>query len=167
MPLTVNPPPLWIVCNDAVAYNAGSSLLTANTVYMMAFELYGIATVNSIGYRTGVTETGTTDGGIYDVNGNLLAHTGAITNVVTTTMKNALPSPLVIGPGLYYVALCPSLSTDNYSRISSAQGETLGHQRTATNTGTSGVLPTTTGVISSTLNSNTPAMIVLLSGGLT
>lgn len=164
MPLLIAPVAPWIACSDGLAYAGASGTMTGNNVYLMAFEVYGAATVTSLGYRMGVTVTGTTDCGIYDVNGNQLAHTGAITNVASTTQKNALGTPLVLTPGLYLMGLTASNSTDTYIRISSTAGASLSRERQAVNTAAAGVLPNTTGGMSS--GATIPAMIVIFSGGL-
>lgn len=155
----------WIITSDALAYNAASGVLVANTVYLLTFELNASTTILSVGYRMGATVTGTTDVGIYDVNGNLLGHSGAITNVANATAKNALTSALSLSPGLYSAALCTSNGTDTYFRVSNTAGESLSRERIAVNTGTAGVLPATTGGV--TITANAPAIIAVVQGGLT
>lgn len=165
MPLSIALPSPAIVCSDGVAYSGSSGTIIANNVYLLSFELYTTATALSVAVRVGTTATGTTDGGIYDSSGNLLGHSGAITNVASTTMKNALTSALTLSPGQYFAGVTASNSTDTYIRISSTSGAACARERQATNTGTAGVLPATTGTLLP--GATYPAIAVFFVGGLT
>jgi hypothetical protein len=159
----------WII-SDEVAALAGvlTTLLAANVVYMYAFETLAPITITGAKWRMGATTTGTTDIGVYDSNGNLLGHTGATTNTASTNMSASLNGGnITLAPGQYFMALCPSNSTDTYLAIGSvAAATTPTRHRQATNTGTAGVLPGTTGGYADT-PSKTPAMSLTISGGLT
>lgn len=167
MPLFTNQPAPWIISSDAVAVSAATGTLAANVVYLYAFELAVQVTVTNMKVRITATATGTTDMGIYDVNGNLLTHTGAVTNTANTTMTNALSGGnFTLGPGQYFLALCPSNSTDTYQRVSPGNSYSpVSRMRQATNAGSAGVLPATTG--GNATSTTAPAFAALLVGGLT
>jgi hypothetical protein len=130
------------------AVATGSGVLTANIVYLIAVTLTAGVSVSGMRWRVTATATGTTDLGLYDASGNLLVHTGAITNVASTTMTSNFSSNYALSPGNYYLALCPSNSTDTYGTTASLSTPgAVSDLRQATNAGTSGVLPSTTGVI--------------------
>lgn len=162
-------PAVWIISNDAVSLNAVLTVtLGANIVYLYAFEIFAPTTFTGAKWRMGATTTGTTDVGIYDVNGNLQTHTGAITNTASTNMSQAFSGGnITLAPGLYFMALCPSNATDTYLGVASTTSKTTtSRDRQATNSGTAGVLPATTGGYSDT-PSAVPAMSLTISGGLT
>lgn len=158
----------WIISDEASALvGALTTVLAANAVYLYAFEVYAPTTITGAKWRMGATTTGTTDIGVYDVNGNLLGHTGATTNTASTNMSANFISSITLAPGLYFMAMCPSNSTDTYLAVTSAATQTTPtRHRQATNTGTAGVLPNTTGGYSDT-PSKAPAMSLTVSGGLT
>lgn len=159
----------WLLYNEGVAAGSGSGVLVANTVYLWAFTLRSIdmpITITGMRWKVTATATGTTDVGIYDSGGNLLTHTGAIANTANSTNSANFASALMLSPGRYYMACCPSNSTDTYSRAvllmagSNADTPSL----TATNAGVAGVLQPTTGGTSA--SANQPVMSCILSGGL-
>ena len=158
----------WIIDGGNIAVGNSNAVLSANTVYLWAFEIYTWTVFTGMHWKVAATATGTTDAGIYDSNGNLLAHTGAITNVASTQNGAAFANSLSLAPGKYYMALCPSNSTDTYNRINNIQigasDNAIARTYTATNAGTAGVLPNTTGGTSAA--SNMPAMAAVTSGGL-
>ena len=116
----------------------------------------------------GATTTGTTDMGVYDANGNLLAHTGATTNTASTNMSQAFSGGnLALGPGQYFMALCPSNSTDTYLAVTSTSRQApVTRNRLGVTAGTSGVLPSTSGGYSDG-PSRTPGMSLTILNGLT
>lgn len=158
----------WIISNDPASL-AGSATVTlvANQVYLYAFEITANITITSAKWHIGTIATGTTDLGVYDVNGNLLAHTGPVGNVAATNMHAAFTSGnFLLGPGQYFLALCPSSASDNYLGITAVGAQApLSRNRLATNTGVTGQLPTTMG--SYTDNpSKIPALALTLLNGL-
>ena len=143
---------------------SASGVLAANTVYMFPFELYANVTVTGMRWRMFATVTGTTDIGIYDVNKNLLAHTGVQTNVVSAVNSANFASPLVLSPGQYYMALCPSNSTDTYGRVGTlGPSFSIARNYTGATAGTAGVLPATEGALST--SASMPVMEAIVSGG--
>jgi len=136
----------WIIPSEENVMQGSSFTLTANTVYLYLLELQGPATIPSMRYRMGATATGTVDLGIYDGSGNLLGHTGAVSTVASGLNTINLISSLNLSPGRYALALCPSNSTDTYIGLTGAKAGG-GRWATATNAGTAGVLPGTTGTI--------------------
>lgn len=164
----------WIIETYGVLGASSNTVLVANKVYMWAFELYANCTITAMRWGTGSTAAGNTDMGIYDSSGNLLAHTGATANSANSNMSaniakdgsgNTITS-IALAPGKYLMALCPSTSTDTYTRSSFINGTPiLDNHCNATNTGTSGVLPGTTGTITVSA-SVIPHMAAVVSGGL-
>lgn len=156
----------WLLYNEGVAAGSGSGILTANNVYLWAFTLNVPLTITGMRWKVTATATGTTDVGLYDVNGNLLAHTGATANSANSTNSANFSSALALSPGRYYMAHCPSNSTDTYSRavllIAGSNADTP--SLLATNAGSAGVLPATTG--GSSASANQPVMSCIVSGGL-
>ncbi len=143
---------------------SASGVLAANNVYLFPFELSVGVTITGMRWRMAVTVTGTTDMGIYDASGNLLAHTGVQTNVASNVNSANFASPLNLGPGRYYLALCPSNATDTYFRnaaLGAANAIVRAYQ--GATAGTAGVLPNTTGAIS--FIQTFPDMAALVSGG--
>ncbi len=136
--------------SDSAEVGAGGTTgaFTANTVYLLAINLYSPCIVSGMRTHVGSTATGSTDMGIYDTNGNLLVHTGAVTNSASTTQTNNFSSNYALSPGTYFLAFCASNSTDTFSKIGamSVPGA-ISNYRVATNTGTAGVLPSTLGTI--------------------
>lgn len=157
----------WIISNEAASLSGVlTTTLVATSVYLYAFETLAPITVSGGKWRMGVTVGGTTDIGIYDVNGNLLAHSGAITNVASTDMTANFLASIVLAPGQYFMALLPSSSSDTYLGITSSASLTpTSRVRIAVNTAAS-ALPATTGGYTDK-PSRVPAMALTISGGLT
>ncbi len=154
----------WMIDMGAFDANSSSGVLAANNVYLYAFELTANVIITGMRWRMAVTVTGTTDMGIYDASGNLLAHTGVQTNVASTVMTANFASPLVLSPGRYYMALCPSNASDTYFRNAAlGAGNAITRSYQGATAGTAGVLPNTTGAI--TFIQTFPVMAALISGG--
>ena len=160
-----------IVADEAssLAANAAATY-TANGVYLYAFELQAATTFSGGKWRCGATTTGTTDVGIYSFAGNLQGtDTGAVTNVASTNISaNFTGGNITLPPGQYFAALCVSNGTDT---IAGKQGgisttEVASRQRFATNSATSGVLPSTTGGYSDA-PVNFPSFALTVVNGLT
>lgn len=141
----------WMLGSDALEMGAGGTTgaVTANQVYLVAVEVRGMTTIANMRTHVGTTATGHTDMGIYDANGNLLVHTGAVTNVASTANTNPLiGGNYTLAIGNYYIAFACDNSTDTYSRMGTLNVPgALSTVRFATNTATSGVLPSTLGTI--------------------
>ena len=166
MPLFTAPVQPWIIDMLGVTGPASSHVLTANRVYMWGFELYASCTITAMRWYMAATVTGTTDIGIYDSAGNLLGHTGATANVAALDNSANLIAALALSPGRYYMALCCSNATDTYESAGLQDGTTPAVTRLvrAVNSGTGGVLPSTTGG-TTTLNL-APVMAAVVSGGI-
>ena len=144
--------------------SAASGTLTANTVYMFPFELLANVTITGMRWRMFVTVTGTTDIGIYDSGGNLLAHTGTQVNAASQVQSANFASVLALSPGRYYMALCPSNSTDTYGRVGSmGPNFSIARNYTGATAGSSGVLPASAGALST--SAAMPVMEAIVSGG--
>ncbi len=160
MPLFPPPQPAPWLLNETIITVGSSVLLVANTVYLIPVEVTGYCVATGIRFKTTIA-TGTSDVGIYDVNGNLLGHSGATANAVATSTFNFI-SPIPLSPGRYMLAITPSNSSDSYSSHS-GNNAGLADTYTATNAATAGVLPNTTGGM--TANSVKVQMVGLISGG--
>ncbi len=154
-------PTPWATTQTELIQGASSSTLGANTVYCYVFEVLATTTYSSMKIRIGATAAGTVDCGIYDSGGNLLIHCTASTalsaNVVNTI---AFSANITLNPGRYIMALTPSSASDNYFRTGSINS---GMERayTATNTGTAGVLPGTTGTLLVTTSCASMSLVVV------
>lgn len=153
-------PPPWLL-NDTIITVGTAATLVANTVYLIPVEVTGQCVATGIRFRT-VVATGTSDVGLYDVNGNLLGHSGATANVASTTQTFNFTSPIPLSPGRYMLAITPSNSTDTFS-THSGNNAGLADSYTATTAATAGVLPNSTGGMSA--NSIKVQMVGLISGG--
>lgn len=165
----VGTPPPWYLGSDAAELSAGGTtgVMTANQVYLIAVSTPVQCAVTGMRTHVGSTATGTTDMGVYDSNGNLLAHTGAVSNSASTTMTNSLSSSYTLAPGNYFLAFCPSNSTDTYSKIGALNTPgAISAFRVATNTGTAGVLPNTLSTILAPTSGGAPVFSGVVSGGL-
>lgn len=152
----------WAIVEEGIPPSGASHVLTANQVYLWGFEIQTPITIDTLTWKMAATVTGTTDVGIYDANGNLLAHSGATTNVANSNNTATLTNALSIGPGRYLLALCPSNGTDTYSGVNAA-GSGLVRSMGCANAATAGVLPATTGTLSAA--GNVPLMRAHVVGG--
>ena len=150
-------PKPWIL-NETVNAAGTATALTANTVYLIPVEVTAPCTMTGIRVKVG-TATGTSDAGVYDANGNLLGHSGAIANSVG---NNTFAVPVALSAGRYILAITPSNSTDTY-QINGGINAGLGTGYTATNAATAGVLPNTTGTL--VASAQKVQMVGLISGG--
>jgi hypothetical protein len=122
MPLYPAPVIPWFLGDLADIANGQANTRTANTCYFSPIVLLAPVSVLSATMQFGTGGNGNYDQGIYDGQGNLLAHIGSratSTGVVTV----ALGSPLSLSPGRYYLAFW----TDNALDTSySSNGTTAG-----------------------------------------
>jgi len=167
MPLFPPPSPVpQIIDNEAASYTGNTSALTANTIYLWAFELSVPVIIVGMRWRNAATATGSTNMGIYTAAGNLVAgsDTGAVANAVNTTKTFTYGSPVVLQPGQYFLAISCNNGTDTFNALTPGFTD-ASRARRATNTLATGALPATTGAIV-VLTSFAPAMAALVSGGL-
>lgn len=94
---------------------AGTSTRTAQKVYLHDVWVPVACTIRAFSIAHGAVAAGNIDLGIYDINGNLLVHTGVIpaTPVNGTQLAN-LTTPYPIGPGVYYFGFWVDNATDSY-----------------------------------------------------
>lgn len=166
MPLFVPTIALLALGTEDLGLLGGQGVMVANTVYAWSFITQTAITINALRWRNGTTATGTSDVGVYDSGNNLLVHSGVQTNSSNTTTTFTLATPLLIGPGSYYLALCPSNSTDTYSGIATTPGDFVAGSsfRSQASGGSSGVLPNTLGA---TVRAGSfPSIAAVLAGGL-
>ncbi len=148
MPLFPPPPPAPWLLNESVGTAGTANALTANTVYLIPVEVNAPCVATGIRFRIGTATTpSTSDVGIYDMNGNLLGHSGVVTNIASTTITLSFTSPIVLSPGRYMLAITPGNSTDTYLQGAGISAG-LADSYTATNAATAGVLPNATGGMS-------------------
>jgi hypothetical protein len=127
-----------------------TSALVANTVYLYAFVVSVPIALSGAKWETGlaVLGSGGTDVGIYSFAGTLLVHFAAVVqNVASSIMSgNFATNPYTLAPGQYFMAYCVSDATD-LIRLAVPTAGTVAESgaRKATNNGTAGVLPPTTG----------------------
>jgi len=155
-----------IIDNEVASYTLNTSALSANTVYLWAFELSTSVVITGMRFRNGTTATGATNLGIYTAAGNLVAgsDTGAQTDAVSTTKTATYATPVVLGPGQYFLALACNNATDTFNALTPAFTDASRAKR-ATNVLAAGALPATTGAI--VINTSfAPALAALVSGGL-
>ena len=165
MPLFTYPPTPAIISDEVAALVGASTVLSANTVYLSAFELNAPTVVLGVRWVMVATVTGTTNIGIYTMAGNLVSgsDTGARTNVASSDNTFTYATPVLLSPGQYLMALAPSNSTDTYlERAVTSTGAC--RERRATNALAAGALPATTGAF--VITGNFPAYALTIQGGL-
>lgn len=164
MPLfTNNTPPLLV--DSGVDFVGSSGVLSANVVYLFAFEIQAPTVVTGGKWRMAVTVTGTTNIGIYTAAGNLVSgsDSGAKTNVTNSDNSFTYVTAITLSPGQYLMALSPSNSTDTYQQRGLTASATTRY-RTASNALSGGALPGVTGAL--TLPSLFPAFSLTIQGGI-
>lgn len=162
------PPAPWTIGTDMVAATmTGGQVLDANGVYLYAFEIAAPITVSKMQYSTESVATGTVDMGLYDANGNLLGHTGAIANTsADSIMTNALTANLTLAPGRYFAAFCSLNHTDTIDGLASYFQLAVSHRyRRGVTAATAGVLPATTGGTNVTSITPFPNFCLIQAGG--
>lgn len=168
------PPPIppALISNEIAGLTGNTGAISANTVYLYTFELQNGTLIVSVACRLSATATGTTNIGIYSYNGSLAAganlvagsDTGAKTNVANSTLLTTYASPIILGPGIYFLALSNNNGTDTYQTLSPNSTD-LSRAKRATNVLAAGALPLTTGVIVSNV-ANAPGMCAHPFGGI-
>lgn len=151
----------WTTTQPELIQGATSSTLAANIVYCYVFELYGTATYSGMKIKTGSTASGTVDCGIYDSGGNLLVHCSSPSSLTASAVNTiSFSANITLNPGRYIMALTPSSSSDTYFRTGSINA---GMERayTATNGGSAGVLPNTTGTLNTTTSCAVMSLVVV------
>jgi hypothetical protein len=148
-----------------------TTTLAANTIYLYAFELLVTTTFSGAKWRTGSTQTGSADVGIYSSSGTLLANCGGVTGAASTSVSQAFSGGnITLGPGLYYAAFTSANGTDTYVGINApvAGGLIESRYRVAANTssGTPVALNAATGTINNPSSTKMPAFSLTVVGGL-
>ncbi len=163
--------PPWIVDGGTQLAGNANAALSANTVYLWAFELSDSTTLGGMRWRMAATATGKTDAGIYDASGTLLASIGATANSANVDNTAAFSAGnITLAKGRYLLALTPGNGTDTYERASNLQvaaSNIITRALTATNTSTgttTPALPPTTGTF--VIATLTPTISAYVVGGL-
>ena len=160
MPLFMNSVAPWALYNGDPAQASNNGVLVANTCYLAGVELYVPAVLTGIRARFGAGGNGHYDLGIYDINGNLLTHSGSTasaTGVATYTLGTAL----TLSPSRYWLAFWIDNATDTVERVTSQNNMAV----TQTGTNATG-LPSATSSITGLANATTrPILFGLLQGG--
>ncbi len=167
--ITAAPIQEGIICDEAISLLTSLTvLLTANNIYLYFFKIDVPTTFSGGKFHTGTTATGTVDLGIYSFAGTLLTNTGAIANVASSNMSpNFSGGNYTLAPGQYFMAMCPSNSTDTIGgRAGLTNSNGADRWRLANNSGTAGVLNPAHGGYTDNPN-NFPAFALTIVGGLT
>lgn len=169
MPLFFPPAPTpTLIQNEAIAYSGNSTLaLTANNVYVYAFEIAGPVTITAVRWRMGGTATGHSNMALYTFAGSLVSgsDTGAQVNTASAANTFTYSTAISLQAGQYYLALACDNSTDTYlGGAVTVATDALSRARVATNALSAGAMPSTLGTISTVAKQ--PAMAALTSGGL-
>lgn len=119
-----------------------NTTLVAGTLYRCEIFAPYLALWTGIGVLNGAT-VGTNNGlvALYDSNGVLVANSavaGAVTAGANSFQQRAFTSPVLLGPGRYFLAYQANGATDTLRTWAAANG---GNQMTASSTGTFGTLP--------------------------
>lgn len=146
-PTGANVPAPRYIGSGTLAANITNAVLAANTTYLQSLEVLSSVTVTGFIIGHGSVAAGNLDLGIYDVNGNLLGHTGVTAaSGANSSQTLTLGTPFAISPGNYYTALWVDNATDTYYRnnygANLAKGFTEILNGTSTNAG--GLLATFT-----------------------
>lgn len=100
------PPPVpWAIFPDNHDFRGeGAAVLTANTVYYSDATVRGVCLLTGFRVRFGAGAGGANlyDVGLYDLNANLLTHTGQIATA-TGKQSPTLATPYQVNPGKYYL----------------------------------------------------------------
>ena len=168
MPLFSPLPQHLIVANEAITTGGASHAMVATNVYLYAFEILVVTTYTGAKWRVSSTAVGSTDVGVYTFAGTLLGSLGGIANTSNTSMSGNFATPILCGPGQYFMALACSGAEPLYSVSSFNNVAVLSRCRVAVNgsAGTPTVLPSSTGGYTNA-PAVFPAFSLIVSGGLT
>ena len=143
------------------------TLASANDVMVYQFVLPFRAVVRNIGFQVQTLEVGKLAGfGLYDVNGNLLVHTGAV-STTTTGRKFTSVTAVTLEPGVYFLAWTADGTTFAYItavNISTGTQAAFWNQSAtrvgkAANASSAGVLPATLGTITADITIILPLVL--------
>lgn len=110
------PSPNYIAHPAIVTFPAvGDTTRTANTTYLHDVYVPATCVLTAFSVAHGTVSAGNIDLGIYDVSGNLVTHTGvtAVTGV-GTLQKIVLTTPVILAPGVYFLAFWTDSATSTY-----------------------------------------------------
>jgi len=124
MTLVRLPPPGWLP-HSLDTFTHGAVLTSTQTITSTAWPTTNLAiyvplrvpvamVVVKLWYGSGSTGTGSNDIGLYDSNGARLVSNGNAAKPASATEDVRDVADTTIGPGLYYLALVASNSTDTY-----------------------------------------------------
>ena len=139
------------------------TLGSANDVHVYQFVLPFRAVIRTIGFEVFTLEVGKLAGfGLYDVNGNRLVHTGAV-STTTTGRKFTSVTAVTVEPGVYFLAWTADGTTFAYITQLNVSTGTLGNfwNQSATRIGVA-ANPSVAGVLPATLGAITAQVSVIL-----
>lgn len=93
------------------ATNSSGVWPAANRAIYIPFRVETTVTAYQIAWENGAAVSGNLDVGIYDEIGNRLVSKGSTAQAGTTTIQAADITDTVLGPGLYYMAMCVDNTT--------------------------------------------------------
>jgi hypothetical protein len=164
MPLHHTPPVPWALIPDGDFDNGTNSTLVADTTYLRGVWVPSACVLTAVRCRVG-TASGNIDCGIYDVNGNLLGHSGLVATVASSINTASMSSSISLSPGRYWLALWVDNSTASIShqQLTATTGVILAQSSAGTNTG--GLASTFSGMGGVTDTVAAVCLIGLLQGG--
>lgn len=99
--------------NSASAAMASSSWSTGNRAMYIPFVLPWPYLVNRVFWGNGSTLTANKDFGIYTAGGTLIYSTGSTAESGASVLQFVEPTPFLLSPGRYYMALVCSATTNH------------------------------------------------------
>ena len=91
---------------------------TANRAIYMPIRVPRRVIVRELGYASSTTGAGNIDIGLYDQSGTRLISTGSTAKSATAALEAIDVTDTTIGPGLYYIGLNNSTTTDTFISVS-------------------------------------------------
>lgn len=170
--MPIFPPPVpapRFIANPGLQANIAASTQTANRTNLHSVWVPTPVVITAFSTGHGSVSAGNLDMGIYDINGNLLTHTG-VTSAATfasTSQTITLATPFPIGVGNYYLAIWIDNATDTYFRNNYGAGLGLAFNEMlqGVNTNAGGLLATFTAMGGTQANAFYVALMARIQGG--
>lgn len=96
---------------------ASATWPTANKAFYIPFVLRQPVLVSNLFVINGTTASGNLDIGIYAQDGTQITHTGSTAQSGTSAIQTVSITPVIIGPGVYYMALSMNGTTGTTFRL--------------------------------------------------
>lgn len=146
------------------ALSIGAAGLTANAVWVLLFTLPFAKIINSFTAHVGANSAGTHWGtGLYNAAGTVLLASTTFSTAAVGAITNTLGSPVFLPPGNYlYASTSDSLLNGIDFARSSAGASYPNFSFSCANSSSAGVLPSTTGALTSNLAGNTTGIVLVL-----